>query len=408
VLGPSGAVGNAGRAFLKSALFSPDVCDKSSKTRQTICEEDPVRYGLLGLLLLFNNSVLAQPAIPDIPFDSVPDALKLPPDLYLGEAAGVAVNSKRHVFVFSRGHSTGPAYAASAAQLLEFGPDGEFLREIGKNLYAWSFAHAVRVDQQDNIWAIDKGSDMIIKFNPDGRVAMVFGRKQEASDESTGPLKHPIPPLPAEDGRFRQPTDVAFDHAGNTYISDGYINSRVAKVDRDGNWIMSWGDRGNKPGEFNTPHSIAADAQGNIYVADRGNRRIQVFDTEGRFLRIITLDVPFDETVRPAIGNKPDLKTYQQVLTFVPGAPWTVCITPPPDQVLYTSDAYPGRVYKLSLAGQVLGVLGQSGKQLKQFGWIHQIACPSENEIYVAELLNWRVQKLMLHPSHERASENAH
>src|SRR6201993_1476130 len=132
----------------------------------------------------------------EIPFDSVSNFLKLPPDLYLGEATGVAVNSKGHVFVFSRGNTTGPAYAASAAQLLEFGPDGQFIREIGKNLYAWSFAHAVRIDKDDNIWAIDKGSDMIIRFNPDGRVTMVFGRKQEASDESTGPLKHPVPPLP--------------------------------------------------------------------------------------------------------------------------------------------------------------------------------------------------------------------
>jgi streptogramin lyase len=357
----------------------------------------------LGTLALLSSPVMAQQSVPQIPFESIPDPLRLPPDLYFGEATGVAVNSKGHVFVFSRGNTTGPAYAASAAQLLEFGPDGKFIREIGKNLYAWSFGHAVRIDKDDNIWAIDKGSDMVIRFNPEGRVTMVFGRKQEASDETTGPLKHPVPPLPAEDGRFRQVTDVAFGPEGDIFISDGYINSRIAKADKDGNWIKSWGNRGTNPGEFNTPHNIAADAKGNVYVADRGNRRIQVFDSDGKFLRIITVDVPFDENARPAIGNKPDLKTYQQVQTFVPGAPWTVCITPPPNQVLYTSDAYPGRVYKLSLDGKVLGVLGQSGKQLKQFGWVHAIACPSENEIYVAELLNWRVQKLILHPEQQKA-----
>jgi hypothetical protein len=357
----------------------------------------------LGTLVLLSSPVMAQQSVPEIPFESIPDPFRLPPDLYFGEATGVAVNSKGHVFVFSRGNTTGPAYAASAAQLLEFGPDGKFIREIGKNLYAWSFGHAVRIDKDDNIWAIDKGSDMVIRFNPEGRVTMVFGRKQEASDETTGPLKHPVPPLPAEDGRFRQVTDVAFGPEGDIFISDGYINSRIAKADKNGNWIKSWGNRGTNSGEFNTPHNIAADAKGNVYVADRGNRRIQVFDSEGKFLRIITVDVPFDENARPAIGNKPDLKTYQQVQTFVPGAPWTMCITPPPNQVLYTSDAYPGRVYKLSLDGEVLGVLGQSGKQLKQFGWIHGIACPSENEIYVAELLNWRVQKLILHPEQQKA-----
>src|SRR5256885_13846944 len=228
------------------------------------------------------------------------------------------------------------------------------------------------------------------------RVAMVFGRKQEASDEETGPLKPPRPPRPAEEGRFRQPTDVTWDPAGNTYISDGYINSRVAKVDKNGNWLKSWGDRGDKPGEFNTPHSIAADAQGNVYVADRFNRRIQVFDGDGKLLRVITIDVPFDQNARPAIGNKPDPNAKSG--TFSAGAPWALCITPPPNQVLYSADAYPGRIYKLTLEGKILGVLGESGKQPKQFGWVHEIACPSENELYVAELLNWRMQKLTLHP----------
>ena len=349
-----------------------------------------------GLLLgLSAIAVHAQQNVPVIAFDSVPDPLKLPKDIYFGEVTGVAVNSKGHVFVLSRGNTTGPAYAAAAAQLLEFDADGNFVREIGKNLYAWSFGHSVRVDKDDNIWAVDKGSDMVVKFNPEGRVVMVFGRKQEASDEDTAPLKHPKPPLPAEDGRFRQVTDVTWDPQGNIYISDGYINSRVAKADRNGNWLKSWGNRGSKPGEFNTPHNIAADAKGNIYVADRFNRRIQVFDGEGNFLRAITIDVPFDHNARPAIGNKPDPDATEG--TFAPGAPWTVCITPPPNQVLFTSDAYPGRLYKLSLDGKVLGVLGESGKQPKQFGWIHEIACPSEKMVYVAELLNWRVQKLILH-----------
>ena len=164
----------------------------------------------------------------------------------------------------------------------------------------------MKVDPQDNVWVTDKGSDMVIKFDPEGRVLMVFGRKQEASDEDTAPLKHPKPPLPAEDGRFRQVTDVAWDKAGNTFISDGYINSRVAKVDKDGNWIKSWGDRGKEPGQFNTPHSIATDARGNVYVADRGNHRIQVFDGDGKFLRQFTIDVPVPPDAKPAIGKIPD------------------------------------------------------------------------------------------------------
>jgi hypothetical protein len=360
---------------------------------------------VVAALLLAPAVASAQgPAPPEIPFEGA-DFLQPPPDMHLGEVAGVAVNNRDgHVFVFQRGNTHGPAYGAAAAQLLEFGKDGRLVREIGQNLYAWSFAHAVRIDPQGNIWAADKGSDMVIKFAPSGKVAMVFGRKPEASDENAHPLEHPKPPLPAVDGYFRQVTDMAWDSRGNTYISDGYINSRVAKVAPDGRWLKSWGSFGKAPGQFDTLHSIAIDAADRVYVADRGNRRIQVFDTEGKLLRIITIDVPVPPDAQPAIGPKPDPEAGGGATMF-PGAPWALCITPKVpgrEQVLYASDAFPGRIYKLSLDGKVLGWLGAAGKQLKQFGWIHEIACPSENELYVGELLNWRLQKLTLHPDQAR------
>ena len=147
-----------------------------------------MKYGLIGLLLLAASPALAQQNVPVIAYDSVPNLLKMPTNMYLGEVSGVAVNSKGHIFVLSRGNTNGPAYAAAAAQLLEFDGQGKFIREIGKNLYAWSFAHAVKIDPQDNIWVTDKGSDMVIKFDPEGHVLLVFGRKQEASDEDTGPV----------------------------------------------------------------------------------------------------------------------------------------------------------------------------------------------------------------------------
>src|SRR5260221_68220 len=222
-----------------------------------------MRLAVFVFFLYLTPSLFAQQSqVPEIRYRSVPDFLKLPADLYLGEAVGVAVNSKGHIFVFSRGSTTGPAYGAAAAQLLEFAPDGKFLREIGHNLYAWSFAHSVRIDRDDNIWVADKGSDMVIKFNPQGRVVLVFGRKQEASDEGTDPLKHPKPPLPPVDGMFRQVTDMAWDSAGNTYISDGYINSRVAKADK-------------RPGEFGWVHEIACPSENELYVSEILNWRVQ-------------------------------------------------------------------------------------------------------------------------------------
>jgi DNA-binding beta-propeller fold protein YncE len=353
------------------------------------------RMLLLSLIWLASRPAARAADPPEIPYEAAADFLKLPPDMYLGEVSGVAVNSKKHVFVYSRSNTTGPAYGATASQLLEFGPDGKFIREIGKNLYAWSYSHDVKVDRNDNIWAVDKGSDMIVKFTPEGRVAMVFGRKKEASEEA-GPWTHVTPPRPV-DGQFRQPTDVTWDPQGNIYVSDGYVNSRVAKFDKNGDWVKSWGSFGTAPGQFNTPHGIAADAAGNIYVADRGNKRIQVFDGDGKFLREMLIDVPAPPGAKPWMAAGP--AGTEPPPTHTAGAPWSVCITPGPTQYIYASDSFPGRIYKLTLDGKVVGMLGSSGRGPKQFGWAHEIACPSENELYVAEQLNWRVQKLLLHPA---------
>src|SRR5207244_7958244 len=116
-------------------------------------------------------------------------------------------------------------------------------------------AKTAQTDKNDNIWAIDKGSDMAVKFNPAGRVSMVFGRRQESADDPK-PWAHVDPPLAAIDGLFRQPTDVTWDSQGNIYITDGYINSRVAKYDKNGDWVKSWGTKGAGPGQFRLPHAI--------------------------------------------------------------------------------------------------------------------------------------------------------
>ena len=374
-----------------------------------------MQRALSVVFMLLTTTAFAQQAVPEIPFDGNINFFKLPPDLNLGEASGVAVNSKGDVAIYSRSNSAnGPAYGATASQVLLFDKTGRFIREIGKGLYAWSYAHTVRFDRDDNLWAVDKGSDMIVRFNPEGHVTMVFGRKKEASDEAEH-WTRVTPPRPPINGQFRQPTDVAWDAEGNIYISDGYVNSRVAKFTKDGDWVASLGEPGGgKLGNLNTPHTIANDAKGNIYVGDRGNRRIQVIDPKtNQFVREIKIDAPVPPDAQPWMGAKPDVARLLAAdappgaATMAPGAPWALCITPPNaqgQQFLYSSDAFPGRVYKLTLDGKVLGMLGKSGHGAKTFGWIHEIACPSENELYVAELLNWRVQKLTLKPAAARTS----
>jgi len=157
---------------------------------------------------------------PDIPFDSVPNFLKLPDGLYLGEGIGVARNSKGHIFVYTR--------SGEASRLFEFDDKGTYVREIGHGLYGFQMAHGVRVDAQDNIWAIDEGTDLVVKFSPDGRVAMLIGRRPEAHGFEATPTG---PPPPAQPYALGRPTDVAWDAAGNIFIADGYTNSRVVKYD---------------------------------------------------------------------------------------------------------------------------------------------------------------------------------
>jgi DNA-binding beta-propeller fold protein YncE len=178
--------------------------------------------------------------------------------------------------------------------------------------------------------------------------------------------------------QFNRPTDVAWDKQGNIFVADGYGNSRIAKFDRNGRFVKSWGSRGTAPGQFNTPHTIATDAQGNVYVGDRGNRRIQVFDNDGNF------------------------KT--QFLNV--GAPWAICITPGPHQYLYSSNSNGtrefdanGEIYKMELDGRIVGKFGRAGRGMKEFSSVHEIDCRNENELYVGEITSWRVQKLTLRPS---------
>jgi hypothetical protein len=173
---------------------------------------------------------------------------------------------------------------------------------------------------------------------------------------------------------FNRPTDVAFDAAGNIFVSDGYGNARVAKFTKNGVFVKSWGSKGTENGQFDTPHAIAVDAQGNVYVADRGNKRIQIFDNDGN---------------------------YKSQITGV-GSPQAMCMSQGAHPLLYVSNSNPidsdegGEIYKMELDGRILGKFGTVGKQIKEFWTVNALDCRS-NALYVGELGNWRVQKVTLH-----------
>jgi hypothetical protein len=339
----------------------------------------PVVITLLAALPGFAQTKAKAENVPEIPFTSVPNFFKLPPDLYFGEGIGIATNSKGHVFVYTRSGDT---------RLFEFDQNGNYVRELGQGLYGLEFAHTVRVDREDNIWTVDEGTNMLIKFNPEGRVVMVLGRRPEPV---AGPFDSTLPPAPPEKYRFGRPTDVTWDAQGNIFVSDGYVNSRVVKYDKNGRFLKSVGTtRGSAPSQMNTPHSITSDAQGNIYVADRGNARVQVFDND------LVLRAIYDN-----VGN-----------------PWAVCISPPPNQYLFVSNSNPdsnpaaswaitGEIYKMELDGRIIGRFGKAGKGLGEFSTVHEIDCRNPNELFVAEISAWRAQKLILNQKAVPAASSA-
>ena len=351
-----------------------------------------MRYAatLVAAAVLAAFPAAAQVSVPEIAFDANADFLKLPSNIYLGEVAGVATDSKRDIFVYTRtGHptislGTSRPFAHGGSRLFEFDRNGRFVREIGQDSYGFLVAQQVRVDPQDNIWVVDQMSNMVIKFDSSGQVALLLGRKAEAERIPALPLdaappagrgRGGPPGAGAQSDIFRRPADVAWDAAGNIYVADGLGNARVAKFDKNGKFVKSWGSKGQEPGQFNTVHGIAIDAQNNVYVADTGNRRIQVFDSDGNFKTQFT-DI---------------------------GAPAALCITAGPHQYLFSSNSNPpddidsnGEIYKLELNGQIIGKFGRAGKLPKEFGTVNAISCRAENELFAGEIGNWRVQKLTL------------
>ena len=329
---------------------------------------------LLGAPLVAQTKATAE-NVPVIPHTSVPNFFKLPPDLYLGEGIGIATNSKGSVFIYHRSGDT---------RLFEFDSNGTFVKEWGAGLYGIEFAHQVRVDRDDNVWIVDEGTNMVIKFNPQGRVVMVLGRRPEPVAGATATQNAQNPPVLDRKYGFGRPTDVAWDPQGNIFVSDGYVNSRVVKFDKNGRFVgqFAGGERGDGKNQLNTPHSIAVDAQGNVYVGDRGNRRIVVLNND------LTL-----KTMYTNVGN-----------------PWAVCISPGPHQYLYSSNSNPdsnpaaswaitGEIYKMELDGKIIGKFGKAGKGLGEFSTVHEIDCRNPDQLFVSEISAWRAQKIILSPS---------
>jgi DNA-binding beta-propeller fold protein YncE len=288
----------------------------------------------------------------------------------IGETEGVSKNSKGHLFVYSRTGTSGTARGGTAAELFEFDERLKFVKIWGPGNYAASFAHGVRVDKYDNVWMVDEGSNMIVKFDPSGMVKMTLGRKPEAIDYLERYVereeKEPERRAPQVMGVFNRETDLAWDADDNIYVSDGYNNSRIVKIAKDGTWLKTVGTYGSGQDQFNTVHGIAVDAQQKlVYVADRGNFRIQVYDTD---------------------------LNYKETFTGI-GAPWSVQVT---SKYIYSGDGT-GKLYQLDkTTGKLLG-WAQTGMGYGQTTCIiHSLQAESDNVLYRGSCSEWDIEKITI------------
>jgi DNA-binding beta-propeller fold protein YncE len=297
----------------------------------------PRLWGLAaGLVCL--AQLLAQPALPH---RVVRDWPQLPKGINFGECSSVDVDKSDNVWVFNRGPHP----------VIQFDKHGKMLQAWSQDTFRVRSAHGIRVDPDSNIWCADVKGHVLFKLNPAGRILMVLGQRQGTPGNND-----------SKDG-FHEPTGFAFLPNGDFYVSDGYLNSRVVKFNRDGEYLTHWGRKGTGAGEFDLVHDVCLDSRGRVYVADRSNQRIQVFDAGGKFLAQWT-----------GMGQP-------QSLYYVAR-----------ENAIYMCSRE-NQVFKLNLEGQILGVLGGEGHVPGRFHASHGIAVDSEGSIYVAEVRGWRAQK---------------
>jgi DNA-binding beta-propeller fold protein YncE len=288
---------------------------------------------------------MMQTEFPPLPYVAAAEAFKLPPGMNFRGTSGVAFNSKGNIFVIHRGPMS----------VMEFDPDGNFIRGFGDGLF--ERAHGLRIDGEDNIWATDVASNLAYKFDPDGRLQMVLGVKGHSGEW------HPFGHLRL----LHEPNEAVVGPSGDVFVLQGHgkAESLVLKFDRDGNFIKSWGGKGSGPGQLNLPHSLVFDAQGLLYIADRNNARIQVFDADGNYIR-----------------------EWPQ-----PGTPCGLFMGA--DRHIWLAHGHTGQIMKLDLNGNVVGTMADAGtgKIPGKYGEAHYIAVSPRDEVFVADTLNWRVQK---------------
>lgn len=309
------------------------------------------------VIVLLGASVLAQrpsdPALlvpetaPELDYVLAPTAVALPAGVTMGATASVAFDARGHLYVLTRG----------ATAFFEFDQGGAFVRSFGDKMFTRS--HGLRIDGDGNLWATDVGAHVVVKLNPQGEILLTLGTRGEAGEWNEA----------AASRKLNQPNDVAIATNGDVFVVQGHTpgpngDARVLKFDKSGRFVKSWGGKGSGPGQFQVAHGIDIDAKGLLWVADRENQRVQVFDSEGTFVREIK---------------------YK-------GLPCSLDIG---RQYIYMVNGFAGQVLRMDLNGKVLAALGKPGKGPGEFGEAHMIAVSPKDELYVADSVNAALVKFV-------------
>ena len=282
---------------------------------------------------------------PDLGYRPVPNGLQIPADVEMGAPAAVAWTSRHRLLVFNRGPNP----------LMEFDADGAFVRSWGQGQYVRP--HGMRLDAEGNIWTADVSGHTVRKMSPDGDVLMTLGVHGKPGEWNAA----------TNTRLLREPTDLAFGLIGEIYVVVGHGQGApgVLKFDSTGTMLASWGRPGTGPSEFNTPHSIVVDAEGLVYIADRQNRRIQIFDPDGTYITE---------------------REYK-------GLPCGLYIAA--DQQMYMVSGHAGEILRLDVNGQAIGATGQPGKGLGEFGEAHYMTITPQGVIWVADTLKPALHKFV-------------
>ncbi|HVW00701.1 MAG TPA: peptidyl-alpha-hydroxyglycine alpha-amidating lyase family protein [Planctomycetaceae bacterium] len=280
------------------------------------------------------HATQANAAEPTFALDS--EFLQIPADSPFAACSACALDRQGQLYVLHRGK----------VPIRCFGTDGKLVRAWGDDVFGTG--HGLRVDPEGNVWATDIKQHQVFKFSPEGKLLLAVGKAGQAGDDAE---------------HFDRPTDIAFGPKGEFYVTDGYGNNRVAQFDARGVLIRQWGKKGHAAGEFNLPHAILRDAAGRLYVGDRENDRVQVFDSEGKWLE-----------------------------TWPGFAPYGLAFGP--EGTFYVADVRASQILQIDSHGKVFARWGRKGAARGEFGAPHMLAADGKGRLYVAEVDNKRVQRM--------------